>query len=154
MNTCETGRHLQTSCTNCSQQKVLHALLTVPVNQTSSYGTGPVRATCYTRRKIKRIFRREMRGLGRVRVFISGLNFQGLAGSTSSSCVKRVHQARNGARSGFEGAKAACEQQAVSTAASSFAPEPARSGRLTRSLSMISTLICLLRYLTLLTAFH
>jgi hypothetical protein len=47
MNTCETGRHLQTSWTNCSHQQVLHALLTVHVNQTSSYGTGPVRATCY-----------------------------------------------------------------------------------------------------------
>jgi hypothetical protein len=47
MNTCETGRHLQTSWTNCSQHKVLHAVLTVHVHQKSSYGTGSVRATCY-----------------------------------------------------------------------------------------------------------
>jgi hypothetical protein len=77
---------------------------------------------------------------------------QVLAGSTSSSCVEHMHRTQNGARSGFEGAKGAWEQHARSTAASSFAPEPTRSGCLIRSLYLSTIYISLLRRLTSRTA--
>jgi hypothetical protein len=123
MNTCETGRHLQTSCTNCSQLKVLHALLTVHVNQTSSYGTGPIRATCYVpvgRLEESSEGRWENTG-PRVRVSISGRN-SGISGAVWSTFAKVDTATQNDLWIHFEGAKAACEQQAGSTAASSFAP--------------------------------
>jgi hypothetical protein len=70
-----------------------------------------------------------MRGLGRVQVSISGLNFSGHSGGTRSITLINVVQPNaNGVRNGFEGAKAADEQQAGSTAASCFAPAAARSG--------------------------
>jgi hypothetical protein len=57
----------------------------------------------------------------------SGRN-SGISGSALSNFVKVAKATQNGVRIVFEGAKAAGEPQAGSTAASSFTPEPARSG--------------------------
>jgi hypothetical protein len=74
--------------------------------------------------RLRRIFRREMgkyRGPGFAYLF-SGLNFQVIGGGTSSMTSQVVVTTRSGVLNGFEGANAAGEQQAGSTAASSFAP--------------------------------
>jgi hypothetical protein len=70
----------------------------------------------------------------------SGRN-SGIRGSALSTFAKVNTATHNGVWIHFEGAKAACEQHAGSTAASSFAPEPAaaRSGCLRRSLCLLTT---------------
>jgi hypothetical protein len=76
-----------------------------------------------------------MHGLSRVKVFISGRN-SGISGSAWSRFAKVVKPTQNGARSVFEGAKDAGEQQAGSSAASSLSPAAARGGCL-RHMSFI-----------------
>jgi hypothetical protein len=76
---------------------------------------------------------------GRVQVSISGRN-SGISGGVWSTFAKVDTATQNDVRISFEGAKAACEQQAGSTAASSFAPAAARSGCLGRSLHILNTL--------------
>jgi hypothetical protein len=79
-------------------------------------------------------------------VYISGRN-SGISGEVWSTFAKVDTATQNDVRIHFEGAKAACEQQAGSTAASSFAPAAARSGCLRRSLHILNTSIYLLRRL-------
>jgi hypothetical protein len=81
--------------------------------------------TC-TRRKIEDLPKGDGEKQGaRVRVFISGLIPQGIGGGAWSSFVEDANLFWNDVRNGFEGAEAAGEQQAGSTAASRSSPRPA-----------------------------